>query len=171
MARPPGRPGGSPGGSSGGDTRVAPPAVRQGPRPVPPPPRPWTPRQLAARIGVIALSGLLIVVLHFTGTLDALQRRIFPPPVRWSDDYSVVEHLRDRVVRDGLTRDARECLLFIIDGNDPPQAQRMRVMEKHNASCPGPRGVLPRLFTLRIDRARGLVEDDRGTPGQFHPTP
>ena len=154
-----------------GATRAAPPATRQVPRPVAPPPRPWTPRQLAARIGVIALSGVLIVVLHFTGTLDALQRRIFPEPVHWRDDYSVVEHLRDRVVRDKLTRDAPDCLLFIINGNDPPEAQRIRVMEKHNAHCPGPPGVLPRLFTLRIDRSRGLVEDDRDSPGQFRATP
>ncbi len=154
---------------SRGGARAAPPAAAPVPRPAAPPL--WTPRQLAARIGVIVLSGVLIVVLHFTGTLDAVQRRIFPQPVHWSDDYSVVEHLRDLVVRDGLTRDARDCLLFIIDGNDPPEAQRMRVMEKHNARCPGPPGVLPRLFTLRVDRSRGLVEDDRGSPGQFHPTP
>ena len=152
-------------------TRAVPRAAGPTAAPAAPSPRPWTPRQLAARIGVIALSGVLIVVLHFTGTLDALQRRIFPPPVHWNDDYSVVEHLRDRVVRDGLTRDAQDCLLFIINGNDALDAQRIRVMEKHNAHCPGPTGVLPRLFTLRVDRSRGLVEDDRGSPGQFHPTP
>ena len=154
-----------------GGTRAVPPEVRPVTRPAAPPPRPWTPRQLAARIGVIVLSGVLIVVLHFTGTLDAVQRRIFQQPVHWNDDYSVVEHLRDRVVRDGLTRDAQDCLLFIIDGNDPSEAQRIRVMEKHNARCPGAPGVLPRLFTLRVDRSRGLVEDDRGSPGQFRPTP
>ena len=116
-------------------------------------------------------AGLLVVVLHFTGLLDQLQRRIFPPRVNWNNDYSVVEHLRTRVTRDGLTHDAPDCLLFIINGNDPPDAQRIRVMEKHNASCPGTPGELPRLFTLRVDRAAGSVQTDQGSPGQYHPLP
>lgn len=130
---------------------------------------PWTPRQLGTRIAAIVLAGVLVVVLHFTGLLDTLQRRVFPAQVDWKNDYSVVEHLRDRVVRDGLTHDAKDCLLFIINGNDPPEAQRFQVMEKHNAACPGPRGQLPRLFTLKVDRSKGRVETDQGSEGQFHP--
>ncbi len=137
----------------------------------PTPRRPWTSRQLGTRITAILLAGALIVALHFTGLLDTLQRRVFPQRIDWNNDYAVVEHLRDRVVRDGLTHDARECLLFIINGNDPPGAQRIRVMEKHNAGCPGPRGELPRLFTLRVDRPDGTVQSDQGSPGQFHPLP
>lgn len=115
------------------------------------------------------LCGVLVVVLHFTGTLDRLQQRFLPRPVNWSNDYAVVEHLRDEVVRDGLTHDAKECLLFIINGNDPMEAQRIQVMEKHSGTCPGARGQLPKLFTLKIDRVKGEVESDQGTPGIFHP--
>ena len=136
-----------------------------------PPRRPWTPRQLGIRVGGIFLAGVLVVVLHFTGTLDRLQQRFFPQPVNWSNDYAVVEHLRDEVTRDGLTHDAKDCLLFIINGNDPPEAQRIQVMEKHSGACPGVRGQLPRLFTLKIDRTKGVAESDQGTPGSFHSLP
>ena len=137
----------------------------------PPPRSPWTSRQLGIRIAAIMLFGVLIVVLHFTGILDALQRRFFPERIDWNSDYAVVEHLRDRVVRGGLTHDAADCLLFIINGNDPAEAQRIRVMEKHNATCPGARGELPLLFTLRVDRPGHAIQDDQGSPGRFHPLP
>ena len=128
-----------------------------------------TPRQLRTRIVAIVAAGVLIVVLHFTGVLDQLQRRIFPPRIDWNNDYSVVEHLRGQVVSDGLTHDAPDCLLFIINGNDPAEAQRIQVMEKHTGACPGTRGQLPLLFTLRVDRPAGTVQTDKGSPGQFHP--
>ena len=112
-----------------------------------------------------------MVVLHFTGVLPRLQHRFFPEPVDWHNDYSTVEHLRDQVVARGLTHDARECLLFIINGNDPPSAQRFQVMEKHSGTCPGQRGQLPLLFTLRVDRDHGLVQTDQGSSGKFHALP
>ena len=138
---------------------------------VSPPPSPWSRRKLGTRIAVIVLAGALIVVMHFTGLLDMLQQRIFPKPVDWKNDYSVVEHLRDQVVRVGLTHDRADCLLFIINGNDPPDAQHFQVMEKHSGTCPGAKGQLPRLFTLRVDRSKGAVESDQGSPGQYHPVP
>ena len=130
---------------------------------------PWSRRQLRTRVAAIVAAGVLVVVLHFTGLLDVLQRRIFPPPVHWASDYSVVEHLRGQVIARGLTHDAPDCLLFIINGNDPPEAQHIRVMEKHNAACPGTPGELPRLFTLLVDRGAGSVQSDDGSPGRFHP--
>lgn len=171
----PGGPGSRAGGRTGAGARTGAggktgAGTGSGPR-RPPPRRPWTPRQLGTRIAAIFLAGVLIVVLHFTGLLDTLQRRVLPERINWNNDYAVVEHLRDRVVRDGLTHDAGACLLFIINGNDPAEAQRFRVMEKHNARCPGTHGELPLLFTLRVDRSRGAVEDDQGSPGQFHPLP
>ena len=144
---------------------------RRAGRPPRPAQAPWTPRQLRTRILAIFAAGALVVALHFTGLLGRLQRQVFPPRLNWSNDYSVVEHLRAEVTSDGLTHDAPDCLLFIIDGNDPPQAQRIRVMEKHNAACPGTPDQLPRLFTLRVDRAAGTVQTDAGSPGRYHPLP
>ncbi len=117
------------------------------------------------------LAGALVVVLHFTGVLPRLQGRFFPEPVDWHNDYKTVEHLRDQVVTSGLTHDAKDCLLFIINGNDAPSAQRFEVMEKHSGACPGQRGQLPHLFTLRVDREHGVVETDQGSPGRFHAMP
>ncbi len=83
----------------------------------------------------------------------------------------MVEHLRRLVVQRGLTGDRKECLLFVINGNDPPQAQRMQVWEKHTGGCPGAHGQLPVLFTLRVDRDRHSVQTDQGSPGHFHALP
>ena len=134
-----------------------------------------TPRRLAVRIAGIVCVGVAIVVLHFTGVLGTLQQRLFPPPVDWNRDYAVVEHLRDLVVRDGLTRDRKACLLFVINGNDPPQAQRIQVWQKRIKGCPtqpgATKGALPVLFTLRVDREHHTVQDDQGSPGQFHALP
>ncbi len=130
-----------------------------------------TRRQLATRVAAIVLAGALVVVLHFTGVLPRLQQRYFPDPVDWHNDYSTVEHLRDQVVATGLTHDAKQCLLFIINGNDPPSLQRFQVMEKHSGTCPGQRGQLPHLFTLRVNRENGVVETDQGSPGVFHAMP
>ncbi|WP_240759251.1 hypothetical protein [Lichenicoccus roseus] len=146
---------------------------RSGPRPAAPGatvPR-TTRRQLGTRIAAIVLAGALVVVLHFTGVLPRLQSRFFPDPVNWHNDYSTVEHLRSQVVSDGLTHDRKDCLLFIINGNDAPSSQRFQVMEKHSGTCPGQRGQLPLLFTLRVDRDHGVVETDQGSPGRFHPMP
>ena len=130
---------------------------------------PSTRRQLRTRILAIVAAGALVLVLHFTGLLDALQRRIFPPRVDWANDYSTVEHLRGQVIADRLTDAAPNCLLFIINGNDPPEAQHIRVMEKHNAACPGTPGQLPLLFTLLVDRSAGTVQTDQGNPSHFRP--
>ena len=134
-----------------------------------------TPRRLAVRIAGILCVGVAIVVLHFTGVLGGLQRRLFPPPVDWNRDYSVVEHLRTLVVRDGLTTDSKACLLFVINGNDPPQAQRIQVWQKRSPGCPkqagSMKGALPVLFTLRVDRDHHTVQDDQGSPGHFHDMP
>ncbi|WP_428392969.1 hypothetical protein [Lichenicoccus sp.] len=133
-----------------------------------------TPRRLAVRIAGILSVGVLIVVLHFTGVLGGLQQRLFPPPVDWNRDYAVVEHLRDLVIRDGLTRDPKACLLFVINGNDPPQAQRIQVWQKRSKGCPvqgSTKGALPVLFTLLVDRDHHTVQDDQGSPGRFHALP
>jgi len=139
------------------------------PRPAARPAAAWTPRQLRTRIAAIVMIGALIVVLHFTGALDSFVQRIAPPRVDWSNDYATVEHLRVDVVRRGLAKLPKQCLLFIINGNDPPTAQRMQVMQKPGQGCPATHGQLPRLFTLRVDRTHGTVETDAGSPGNFHP--
>lgn len=135
----------------------------------PPPPRRWTPRQLWTRIAAIFGLGATVVVLHFAGLLDPLLQRLAPARVDWRNDYATVEHLRGDVVRRGLVHVPRACLLFIINGNDPPQAQRLQVMQKPGTGCPPTHGELPKLFTLRVDRTKGLVESDLGSPGSFHP--
>lgn len=117
------------------------------------------------------LAGVTILLLERTGLVEQWLGRLSPARIDWSNDYALVEYLRTLVVQRGLTTDSRDCLLFIINGNDPPNASRLEVMEKHSGSCPGTRGELPKLFTLKVDRLARQVQVDAGSPGSFHALP
>ena len=138
-----------------------------------PPPNRRGPRSVRGRVVqrvlVALLAGLALLGLERAGLLDRLSGSILPSGLDWSSDYPLVEYLRGLVVRDGLTHDSKDCLLFVINGNDPPDASRMDVMEKHSGSCPGTRGQLPKLFTLKVNRIAHSVQTDAGSPGSFHP--
>ncbi|MCQ8277196.1 hypothetical protein NFI95_01860 [Acetobacteraceae bacterium KSS8] len=118
------------------------------------------------------LAGCCLVGLQKLGFLDKLTgQTVLPSQIDWNNDYPLIQHLRQLVVDRGLTKDSKECLLFIVNGNDPPDAVRMRVMEKHSGSCPGDKKTLPQLFTLEVNRTAHTVRTDAGTPGQFHDLP
>ena len=126
--------------------------------------------RIVQRVLVALMAGLVLLALQRFGLLDRLSN-VAPSNLDWSSDYPLVEHLRRLVVQDGLTHDSPDCLLFVINGNDPPDGSRMDVMEKHSGSCPGTRGQLPRLFTLKVNRVARSVATDAGSPGSFHPLP
>lgn len=123
------------------------------------------------RILLAALVGLSLLLLDRSGLLERWLGQTRMSGLNWTNDYAMVEYLRPLVVRRGLTRDDPNCLLFIINGNDPPAASRFEVMEKHSGACPGPRGQLPKLFTIRVDRVGHALATDAGSPGLFHPLP
>lgn len=134
--------------------------------------RKLSPRSRAIRRILLALLiGLSVLMLERTGLVEQWLGQLQPSHLDWRNDYQLVEQLRTLVVRKGLTHDRKDCLLFIIDGNDPPTGTRMQVMEKHSGTCPGTPGQLPRLFTLKVDRLAHQVQSDAGSPGQFHPLP
>ena len=115
------------------------------------------------------LVGVSLLLLDRSGLLERWLGQMSPARLDWTNDYSVVEYLRPLVIRRGLTKDAKDCLLFIINGNDPPTGSRFDVMEKHSGACPGARGELPKLFTIKVDRVGHAITTDAGSPGQFHP--
>jgi hypothetical protein len=133
--------------------------------------QPMTARRLVRRVVLGLLVGCALLAVGRSGALDPLLQRVAPERLDWNNDYAVVEHLRARIVRDRLTPVAGRCLLFIINGNDPPTAVRFRVMEKPTDGCPAAKGTLPQLFTVRVDRPAGHAETDAGSPGQFKPLP
>lgn len=104
-----------------------------------------------------------------TGPLARLEARIFPPRVDWSNDYAMVQELRRRIAADGLSEAKPNCLLFIINGNDPPADTRVRVLAKHNADCGGDPKTMPDLFLVKVDRSKGTALADAGQRGQFKP--
>ncbi|MBE7212450.1 MAG: hypothetical protein INR65_15625 [Gluconacetobacter diazotrophicus] len=129
---------------------------------------------MVRRVVTALAAGLAILLLGRLGVLNRLAPGLAPAGLNWTNDYQLVEYLRGRVVDDGLTKTRKDCLLFIINGNDPPDAVRMRVMEKHSGSCPPAApgaDALPQLFTLQVDRQNKSVQTDAGDPGHFHPLP
>ena len=140
-------------------------------RPAPLGPRPPMRGRFLRRMLMAGLAGVSILLLERTGVVERTLGQMQPARFDWSSDYPLVEHLRGVVTDDGLTHDRKDCLLFVINGNDPPDASRLDVMEKHSGTCPGTRGQLPKLFTLKVDRLAHTVQTDAGTPGAFHPLP
>lgn len=114
---------------------------------------------------------LLMIVLAKSGILERLVDRYTFSAQSWYDDTALVQHLRLKVTQNGMTHDRPDCLLFVVNGNDQPTASRIDVMEKSTGTCPAPKGELPKLFTLKVDRMNRIVLSDQGSPGQFHPIP
>ncbi|MFT8655810.1 MAG: hypothetical protein ABF785_03860 [Acetobacter papayae] len=123
------------------------------------------------RIAFVLPLALLMIGLSKSGLMDRVVDRYTFRPESWFDDTALIRHLRLVVTHNGMTHDRPECLLFIVNGNDAPTASRMDVMEKHSGSCPGPKGELPKLFTLQVNRMERTVMSDQNSPGQFHPIP
>ncbi|GBQ24133.1 hypothetical protein AA0472_1320 [Acetobacter estunensis NRIC 0472] len=128
-------------------------------------------QHIARRLVLVLPLTVLMIVLAKTGALDRMLDRYTFKPMSWFDNNALVQHLRVTVTHNGMTGDRADCLLFIVNGDTPPQATLIDVMEKHSGSCPVPDGSLPKLFTLRVDRPAQRVETDQGSPGLFHPIP
>ncbi|AQS86821.1 hypothetical protein A0U93_01365 [Neoasaia chiangmaiensis] len=137
-----------------------------------PPRKPRTLRQhLIRRLLVVIPASLLMVVLMKSGWIDFAADRMTFDKLSWFDNTKLVEHLRILVRHDGLTDEPAHCLMFIVNGDDPPNATRIDVMAKHVGNCPNPNGEFPKLFTVKVDKAERLLFTDAGTPGNFRPMP
>ena len=123
------------------------------------------------RLALVLPLCVLMIVLAKSGVLDTLTDRYTFKPESWFEDTALVRHLRVVVTHNGMSHDRPDCLLFVVNGNDPPTASRIDVMQKHSGTCPGPKEDLPKLFTLRIDRLNRIIMSDQGSPGTFHPIP
>ncbi len=128
-------------------------------------------QHIVRRLILVLPITVLMIILAKSGLMDRLVDQYTFKPVSWFDDTALVQHLRLTVTRNGMTGDRPECLLFVVNGNSPPTATMIDVMEKHSGKCPNPDMSLPKLFTLRVDRPAQHVDTDQGTPGSFHPIP
>ncbi|NVN36894.1 hypothetical protein [Komagataeibacter swingsii] len=146
--------------------------------PTPTPPRltrrraPVTLKQrIVRRVLMIVPMAALVFLVGRMGWLDQAADRLTFSRASWFDNTALVEHFRTIVTHNGMTSDSKDCLLFVLNGNDPPDATRIDVMEKHSGKCPGDRNTLPHLFTLQIDRVGQTAQTDWQSPGVFHPLP
>ncbi|ACI52912.1 conserved hypothetical protein [Gluconacetobacter diazotrophicus PA1 5] len=131
-------------------------------------------QRIVRRLLMVVPLALLAVLAARMGWLDQAADRITFDHASWFDDTALVEHFRTVVTHNGMTDAPGRCLLFIVNGNDPPDAARFDVMEKHSGSCPPAKDAkdpLPKLFTLKVDRVDKTVQTDWGSPGTFHPMP
>ncbi|KAA8385658.1 hypothetical protein FOH24_15905 [Acetobacter tropicalis] len=145
------------------------------PKPSIPPRGPLKKRSLrqhiVRRLALVLPITVLMIVLAKSGMIDTLTDRYTFRPESWFDDSALVRHLRVVVTHNGMSHDRPDCLLFVVNGNDPPNASRIDVMQKHSGTCPGPKGDLPKLFTLQVDRMNRIIQSDQGSPGTFLPLP
>lgn len=128
-------------------------------------------QHIVRRLALVLPITVLMIVLAKSGMIDTLTDRYTFRPESWFDDSALVRHLRVVVTHNGMSHDRPDCLLFVVNGNDPPNASRIDVMQKHSGTCPGPKGDLPKLFTLQVDRMNRIIQSDQGSPGTFHPLP
>lgn len=128
-------------------------------------------QHIMRRLLLVVPISVLMIVLARTGAMDRVVDHYTFKPMSWFDNTALVQHLRVTVTHNGMTGDRPECLLFVVDGDSPPTATKIDVLEKHSGSCPNPDKSLPKLFTLRVNRPAQLVETDQGTPDSFHPIP
>ncbi|MBE7729360.1 hypothetical protein [Komagataeibacter sp. FXV3] len=128
-------------------------------------------QRIVRRVLMIVPMAALVFLVGRMGWLDQAADKLTFSRTSWFDNTALVEHFRTIVTHNGMTSDSKDCLLFVLNGNDPPDATRIDVMEKHSGKCPGDRNTLPHLFTLQIDRIDQTVRTDWQSPGVFHPLP
>ncbi|GAB6966282.1 hypothetical protein JCM25156A_03190 [Komagataeibacter kakiaceti JCM 25156] len=128
-------------------------------------------RRILRRVFMIVPMAALVFLVGRMGWLDQAADKLTFSRMSWFDNTALVEHFRTIVTHNGMTSDAKDCLLFVLNGNDPPDATRIDVLEKHSGACPGDRNTLPHLFTLQIDRLGQTAQTDWQSPGLFHPLP
>lgn len=123
------------------------------------------------RLAMVLPLTVLMIGLAKSGILERMVDRYTFSAQSWYDDTALVQHLRLKVTQNGMTHDKPDCLLFVVNGNDQPTASHIDVMEKSTGGCPAPKGDLPKLFTLQVDRMNRTILSDQGSPGVFHPIP
>ncbi|MGO2958758.1 MAG: hypothetical protein ACTIDN_06935 [Acetobacter sp.] len=128
-------------------------------------------QHIVRRLMLVLPITILVIGLAKSGVLDTMADRYTFQPESWFDDTALVRHLRVLVTHNGMSHDNPDCLLFVVNGNDPSTGSRIDVMQKHSGTCPGPKDDLPKLFTLRVDRLNRTIMSDQGSPGTFHPIP
>ncbi|MFT8778259.1 MAG: hypothetical protein ABF893_16625 [Gluconacetobacter liquefaciens] len=128
-------------------------------------------QRIIRRVVMVVPLVLLATLAARMGWLDQAADQITFRHANWFDDTALVEHFRTVVTHNGMTDTPGRCLLFIVNGNDPPDAARFDVMEKHSGSCAGDSKTLPKLFTLKVNRIDQTVQTDWGSPGTYHPMP
>lgn len=141
-------------------------------------PAPVTPSvpagRLWRRMGIVAAM-VAVIVLSQHGRFQDLSDRVFGARIDWASDYRMTDYLYGLIERHHLAGVPRACLLLNIHGGDPADATHLDVYERPTAPCLGARHdevrFLPRLFGLLVDRTRGHVLTDQGSPGRYHPLP
>nr|WP_298797004.1 hypothetical protein [uncultured Acetobacter sp.] len=126
-------------------------------------------QHILRRLALVVPISVMMIVLAKTGVMETLTDRYTFRSESWYDDTALVHHLRVMVTHNGMTQIKPDCLLFVVNGNDPPTGSRIDVMQKTSGTCPGPKGDLPKLFTLRVDRMNHVIMSDQGSPDLFHP--
>jgi hypothetical protein len=93
-------------------------------------------------------------------------------PAESGIDRDFLDRVKQAVVRHKLTKLAVERLSFELAEEALPGTLMVNVREKHDAKSGGDPATAPRLFSVRLDRATGVLWTDAlSTTGEFEPLP
>lgn len=126
-------------------------------------------RRIIQRACVALILSFGVLLSYYMGWLDAVIDQSIRQKVNWFDDTKMVEYLRNRTINDKIVTTRPSCLVFIVNGNAPPEVTDVQVREKHNKECSDTSNDFPLLFTFRVNRVNGTIQIDRNSSNHFYP--
>ncbi|WP_194149536.1 hypothetical protein [Oecophyllibacter saccharovorans] len=123
-------------------------------------------QHLMRRLMVVLPAALLMWVIMKTGMMNAVYDKMTFKDLSWFDNTALVEHLRTRLIQDGLTDLPGQCLVFLVNGADKDPVT-IEVLGREGNGCPGAKPDAKTLFKVRVERGARRMFSDANNPGHF----
>lgn len=128
-------------------------------------------QHILRRVLIIIPVALLALLAAKMGWLPKAADKVQFNDLAWFDDTKLTEHLRLLVKDQGLLDAPRRCVVPIINGADPANAVHVQFLVRATDGCPGIDGKTATAFTILVNKADRILQNDAGSPGRFHLMP
>lgn len=125
-------------------------------------------KHVIRRLALVLPLTILMIILAKTGTIEYLIDHYSFTSESWFSDPALTQHLRVVLTHSHKVNLKPQCILFVVNGNDPLNRTRIEVVEKNAKGCPAYGHDIKKLFTLQVDRINKLIFSDQNSTGQFH---
>lgn len=126
-------------------------------------------QHMLRRLLIIIPVGLLALLAAKMGWLPKAADKVQFNDLAWFDNTKLTEHLRLLVKDQGLLDVPRRCVVPIINGADPAHATHVQFLVRATDGCPGIEGKTATAFTILVNKADRTLQNDKGSPGRYHP--